>query len=78
MRKDPTGAVARYRLALSETDAGLFDRAEESWRQVLELSGPEDSWQGESLHHLAQVGWQQVLLERAEQAQAVKGIETRQ
>ena len=69
MRKDPTGAVARYRLALSETDAGLFDRAEESWRQVLELSGPEDSWQGESLHHLAQVGWQQVLLERAEQAQ---------
>lgn len=68
VRESPNDATLRYRLALAEADAGLFNRAEASYQQVAQLAGPGDRWRGEALRELAQRGQHEVLLRRAEAA----------
>jgi outer membrane protein assembly factor BamB/tetratricopeptide (TPR) repeat protein len=61
-------AVARFRLAIAEADAGLSETAQKDFRRAERLAGPEARWRGMPLRDLARRRRHEVLLNLAEQA----------
>jgi outer membrane protein assembly factor BamB/tetratricopeptide (TPR) repeat protein len=67
-QEHPDVALERYRLAVAEADAGLFDRADADFRRAAELASGRGP--GGSLQERAVAGRHELLLNRAAQAQA--------
>jgi outer membrane protein assembly factor BamB len=68
----PRSALARYRLALAEADAGQASQAVENLAQVESLAGAEERWHGFRLRQQARKRRQEVLLQLAGQARGAE------